>query len=121
MPAVKSFLVALLVATAARGQDPVYEAPAPAPAVEGGLIWRSNGVDVHGIWATDAAVRKLNLALDERQATIDYLTDKATKQCIEKTNAETKKILGASSTTWIIAGAALLVGIAGGVYAAHHF
>jgi hypothetical protein len=112
----RAILFAFLVATTARGADPVYEAPTPAPDVEGGLVWRSNGVDVHGIWATDAAVRRLQLKLEERQATIDFLTDKATKECVAATNAETRKILGATPTLWVGVGIALAVGVAGGFY-----
>lgn len=117
----RAILLALCVATAARGAEPVFDAPEPPPAVYGPLVWLHAGTATHGWWSTDKAIQDLQLTLDQRQAQIDFLTNKATKDCIEKTNAETRKILGASSTTWIIAGAALLVGIAGGVYAAHHF
>jgi hypothetical protein len=108
--AVAVALCVALAATGARASDPVYDAPEKAPEVYGPLVWR----DVHGFWFTDAQVNRIDLR-------IKYLEDKAAKECTEATNAETKRVLGLKSSVWIVAGAAFLVGIAGGVYAAKKF
>lgn len=114
-------LLAFCAATAARGAEPVFDAPEPAPQVYSPLIWRSGGKDVHGIWSTDAAVRKLQLKLEDQQAQVDYLTDKATKQCIQVTDADTRAAVGSAPSLWIVGSAALVVGFLGGLVAAHHF
>lgn len=108
----KALCLALCVALAATGahaSDPVYEAPDKAPAVYGPLVWRSGGIDKHGFWATDAEIQRLQLR-------ISYLEDKAAKECTAATNAETKRVLGASPTLWVGVGIALAVGVAGGFY-----
>lgn len=85
--------------------DPVYASPDPAPDVYGPLVWGS----IHGYWFTDAQTQKIDLR-------IKYLEDKATKQCVTETNAETRKVLGAAPTLWVGVGLALVVGVAGGFY-----
>jgi hypothetical protein len=79
-------------------------------------VWRAGGVDTHGFWFTDSQTQKLKLELDKRQAQIDYLTDKAAKECTDATNAETRKVLGAAPTLWIVGAGALVLGLAGGFY-----
>jgi hypothetical protein len=112
-------LCVALAATGARASDPVFASPDPAPDVYGPLVWRAGGVDTHGYFYRDEQVQRLKLELDKRQAQIDFLTDRATKACVEATNAETRKVLGASRTTWIVGASALLVGILGGLYLGH--
>jgi hypothetical protein len=116
---VKALALALcvaLAATGARASDPVYEAPDKAPDVYGPLVWRAGGVDTHGFFYRDEQVQKLKLELDKRQAQIDFLTDRATKACVEATNAETRQVLGAAPTLWIVGAGALVLGIVGGFY-----
>jgi hypothetical protein len=112
-------LCVALAATGARASDPVYNAPDKAPDVFGPLVWRAGGVDTHGFFYRDEQVQKIQVRLDKQQAMIDYLTDKAAKECTEATNAETRKVLGASRTTWIVGASALLVGVLGGLYLGH--
>lgn len=112
----KAILLALCVATAARGAEPVFDAPEPPPAVYGPLVWLHAGVATHGWWSTDKAIQDVRLKLEQRQAQVDYLTDRATKECTDATNAETKKVLGAAPTLWVGVGLALVVGVAGGFY-----
>ncbi|HEY2848344.1 MAG TPA: hypothetical protein VGI97_00575 [Gemmatimonadaceae bacterium] len=102
-------LCVALAATGARASDPVYVSPDPAPDVYGPLVWRAGGVDVHGFWFTD----KQTQAVDLR---IKYLEDKAAKECTDATNAETKKVLGAAPTLWIVGAGALVLGLVGGFY-----
>jgi hypothetical protein len=116
---VKAVLLALCLATAAPGAEPVYDSPEPPPAVYGPLVWLHAGTPTHGWWSTDKAISDVQVRLDKQQAMIDYLTDKAAKECVTETNAETRKILGASRTTWIVGASALLVGVLGGLYLGH--
>lgn len=116
MKALALALCVALAATGARAGDPVYASPDPAPEVYGPLVWRAGGVDTHGFFYRDEQVQKIQVRLDKQQAMIDYLTDKAAKECTEATNAETRKILGAAPTLWIGIGLALVVGVAGGFY-----
>lgn len=117
----RAFLVAFCLATAAQGAEPVYDAPEPPPAVYGPLVWLHAGTPTHGFWSTDRAIQDVQVKLGRQQAQIDYLTDRATKECVEATNAETRKVLGASRTTWIVGASAFLVGVLGGIYLAHRF
>lgn len=112
-------LVVILAAAPAYGADPIYDSTTPPPETYSPLVWRAGGVDVHGFFYRDEQVQRLKLELDKRQAQIDFLTDRATKACVEATNAETRKVLGASRTTWIVGASALLVGILGGLYLGH--
>jgi len=112
----RAVLLALCVATAVRGAEPVFDATEPPPAVYGPLVWLHNGTAKHGFWSTDEAVQALQVRIDKLEAANTYLTDRAAAECTDATNAETKRVLGLHSTTWIIGGAALLVGIAGGFY-----
>lgn len=100
----KAVALALLVATSARAAEPVFDSPEPAPPVYGPLVWR----DQHGYWFRDEQVNRLNLRLQ-------YLTDKAAKECTDATTAATSASAGARP--WLYAaGIALVVGIAGGFY-----
>jgi hypothetical protein len=116
---VRALLLALCLATAARGAEPVYDAPEPPPAVYGPLVWLHAGTPVHGWWASDKAMQDVQVKEGKLQAQIDFLTDRCTKECITATNAETRKVLGASRTTWIVGASALLVGVLGGLYLGH--
>jgi hypothetical protein len=109
---VKALALALcvaLAATGARASEPVFDAPDKAPDVYGPLVWRFGGVDAHGWYFSDAQVQRIDLR-------IKYLEDRAAKECIAATNAETKRVLGASPSLWVGVGIALAVGVAGGFY-----
>jgi hypothetical protein len=109
MKAISLALSVCMVSLGARAADPVYDAQDKPPDVYGPLLWRGGGVDAHGYFFRDEQVNKLNLRLQ-------YLEDKATKDCITTTNAANKSFLASHSSLWIIGGTALVVGILGGFY-----
>lgn len=110
----RAALLAFYVITAARGAEPVFESQDAPPAAYSPLVWRNNGIDVHGIWVTDEAIQRL-------QVRLAYLENKAAADCINTTDADTKAVVGSKSSLWIVGATALVVGIVGGVVATKHF
>ena len=113
----RAILLIFLVATAAVGADPVYEAPDPAPDVYAPLVWSHAGTLAHGWWSTDAAIVREATEKKNLQVQVDYLTDRAAKECTDATQKANRQWLG-STPAWLLAGGAFVLGVVGGVFAA---
>lgn len=98
--------------------DPYFEAPKVAPEVYSPLVWKYQNQSKAGYWYTNDQVLKIDLRLRMQDQKIEYLTDKAAKECFDQTVEANKKLISGSAGLWIGVGLGILVGATGGFFIA---
>src|SRR3954462_9467413 len=89
---------------------PVFSALGPAPDKYSKVIWIYDGKQVVGYWFTADQIIRVDAENKKLKTEVEYLSDKAGKECFDASVGESYKILGSKPALWVAIAGGLLAG-----------